>query len=163
MIYLHDDVLPKLSDQLNSKRLSFRSAPLILSSDLRNLKDWEIKILQNKYVIAINQDPLGGYFSFCTVDWESVNRPFHYQMFSCVTFTGDMATVKFKANNMHIWHKNLADGCEAISFLNLRDDGMPRLFNKTLKDLGLAKQVIASSRFPIQEHFLLRFPPRTVG
>ena len=44
---------------------------------------------------------------------------------------------------MHIWHKNLADGCEAISFLNLRDDGMPRLFNKTLKDLGLAKQVIA--------------------
>jgi len=91
---------------------SMWSVPLILSSDLRSLKDWEIKILQNKYVIAINQDPLG-----------------------------DMATVKFKANNMHIWHKNLADGCEAISFLNLRDDGMPRLFNKTLKDLGLAKQV----------------------
>ena len=36
-----------------------RSAPLILSTDLDTLYDWEINILQNKHVIAINQDALG--------------------------------------------------------------------------------------------------------
>jgi len=89
---------------------SMWSAPLILSTDLDTLYDWEINILQNKHVIAINQDALG-----------------------------EMATVVYKKNNMHIWHKNLFDGCEAVSFLNLNDDGMPRFFNKTLKELGLTK------------------------
>jgi len=89
---------------------SMWSAPLILSTDLSSLNDWEIKILQNKNVIAINQDALG-----------------------------EMASLVESQDYLHIWHKNLADGCEAISFLNMRDDGMPRLFNKTLKDLQLTK------------------------
>lgn len=35
------------------------SAPLIMSNDLNNLDEKAIKILQNRRVIAVNQDPLG--------------------------------------------------------------------------------------------------------
>ncbi|XP_064481598.1 alpha-N-acetylgalactosaminidase-like isoform X1 [Ornithodoros turicata] len=35
------------------------AAPLIMSADLRNITDEDKAILQNKYVIAVNQDPLG--------------------------------------------------------------------------------------------------------
>jgi len=110
MIIIGNFALSNEESRTQMAMWSMWSAPLILSTDLSSLKDWEIQILQNKYVIAINQDALG-----------------------------EMASVTYKQNNMHIWHKNLADGCEAISFVNLRDDGMPRLFNKTLKDLGLKK------------------------
>jgi hypothetical protein len=35
------------------------SAPLILSNDLRNMEPGTMEIVQNKYVIAVDQDPLG--------------------------------------------------------------------------------------------------------
>uniref|UniRef100_A0A914CH40 Alpha-galactosidase n=1 Tax=Acrobeloides nanus TaxID=290746 RepID=A0A914CH40_9BILA len=38
---------------------SIWSSPLIMSNDLRNMKNGSKEILQNKYVIAIDQDPLG--------------------------------------------------------------------------------------------------------
>jgi alpha-N-acetylgalactosaminidase len=38
---------------------SIWSAPLILSNDLRNISAEDKAILQNKYVIAVDQDPLG--------------------------------------------------------------------------------------------------------
>lgn len=38
---------------------SIWSAPLIMSNDLRNLVSGHKEILQNKYVIAVDQDPMG--------------------------------------------------------------------------------------------------------
>lgn len=38
---------------------SIWSAPLIMSNDLRDLAPGHKEILQNKYVIAVDQDPLG--------------------------------------------------------------------------------------------------------
>lgn len=38
---------------------SIWSAPLIMSNDLRNLTAGSKDILLNKYVIAVDQDPLG--------------------------------------------------------------------------------------------------------
>ncbi len=38
---------------------SIWSAPLIMSNDLRNLEMGHKEILQNKYVIAVDQDPMG--------------------------------------------------------------------------------------------------------
>lgn len=35
------------------------SAPLFMSVDLRNFEPWAKSLLQNKNVIAINQDPRG--------------------------------------------------------------------------------------------------------
>jgi len=112
MIIIGNFALSKEESRTQMAMWSMWSAPLIMSSDLKSLQDWEMEILQNKHVIGINQDALG-----------------------------EMAMVTYKKQNMHVWHKNLASGCEALSFLNLRDDGMPRLFNLTLKSLGLTKQV----------------------
>jgi len=89
---------------------SMWSAPLVLSTDITTLQDWEVKLLQNPDVIAINQDELG-----------------------------EMASCTYNSNGVQIWHKNLLDGCEAISLINLGDYGTPQLINKTLKDLGIKK------------------------
>lgn len=35
------------------------AAPLLMSNDLRNICPKAKELLQNKYIIAINQDPLG--------------------------------------------------------------------------------------------------------
>ena len=35
------------------------AAPLLMSTDLKNIKLESKELLQNKYIIAINQDPLG--------------------------------------------------------------------------------------------------------
>ena len=38
---------------------SIMASPMIVSADLRNMRASSKAILQNKHVIAINQDPLG--------------------------------------------------------------------------------------------------------
>lgn len=50
------------------------SAPMLLSNDLRNISDWELEILLNKELIAVNQDPLGrqGYMIYNTT-WNSTH------------------------------------------------------------------------------------------
>jgi hypothetical protein len=35
------------------------AAPLIMSNDLRNIRNSSLNLLKNKEIIAVNQDPLG--------------------------------------------------------------------------------------------------------
>lgn len=90
---------------------SMWSAPLIMSNNLYQMPDWAKDILQNKHVIAINQDALG-----------------------------EMASVMYNERSTQIWHKNLADGCEAISVIYLNDGGMPTFVNQTLKQMGAKEE-----------------------
>ena len=53
------------------------ASPLMAGNDLRNMSDETLKILTNKEVIAINQDPLGiqGFKYFKEDDWEIWAKP----------------------------------------------------------------------------------------
>lgn len=75
---------------------SILSAPLIMSNDLRNIKQEFKDILLNKDVIAINQDPLG--------------------------LQGEMILIK---NKINIWMKSLSNESYAIGFVSNRTDGFP--------------------------------------
>ena len=45
--------------QVQMAMWSMWSAPLIMSNDLRNIKDKDRDLLLNRRLISINQDPLG--------------------------------------------------------------------------------------------------------
>ena len=53
--------------QVQMAMWSMWSAPLIMSNDLRNIKDNDRELLLNRRLISINQDPLG---TMATKMWE---------------------------------------------------------------------------------------------
>ncbi|XP_054276820.1 alpha-N-acetylgalactosaminidase-like [Macrosteles quadrilineatus] len=89
------------------------AAPLLLSTDLANVQPEFKHILQNKRVIAINQDPLG--------------------------IQGEMIHTREKINT---WVRPISPKVGehfsfAVAFVSYRADGMPYRYNVTVLNLGL--------------------------
>jgi len=85
------------------------AAPLLLSSDLRNLPDWAEQIILNKEIIAIDQDPLGMQARRVYVD--NVWGP-------------------------QVWYRLLVDG-QAVALYNRGDWGAPLPITANWLDIGL--------------------------
>nr|XP_033801606.1 alpha-galactosidase A [Geotrypetes seraphini]XP_033801607.1 alpha-galactosidase A [Geotrypetes seraphini] len=83
------------------------AAPLLMSNDLRTIDPKAKALLQNKEVIAINQDPLGKQ---------------GYQM--------------IKVEDFELWVRLLSKGALAIAVVNRREIGGPRNFVLILAFLG---------------------------
>ncbi|XP_058854898.1 alpha-galactosidase A-like [Acipenser ruthenus] len=84
------------------------ASPLIMSNDLRNIDGYSKSLLQNKYVIAVNQDALGA--------------------------QGQRIS---KSNNFDIWKRELSGNSFALVFLNREEIGGPRSIAVILNDLGV--------------------------
>ncbi|XP_031564497.1 alpha-N-acetylgalactosaminidase-like [Actinia tenebrosa] len=95
---------------------SILAAPLIMSTDLRNIADRHKEILQNKEVIAVDQDKMG-----------------------------KMGRRWIKKSNTEVWSRPLADGSVAVVLLNRRTDGTPHEIEAPFKQIGFDAEV-ASAR-----------------
>ncbi|XP_033219390.1 alpha-N-acetylgalactosaminidase-like isoform X2 [Belonocnema kinseyi] len=90
--------------------------PLLMSNDLRNIRPEYKAILQNKKIIAVDQDPLG--------------------------IQGRRIKSKSKDDNIEIWVRPITPNFDkyysyAIAFLNSGTDGTPTDVTVTLKEIGL--------------------------
>lgn len=83
------------------------AAPLFMSNDLRHMKPEAKWLLQNKEVIAINQDPLGKQGYRITKD-----------------------------KNFELWERPLSDRAYAVAVLNQQEIGGPQNFTFSLTFLG---------------------------
>jgi hypothetical protein len=93
---------------------SIMAAPLIMSNNLRTLEPWFKEILQNKNLIAINQDKLG-----------IMGGPF-----------------KQKYNGVQVWSKPLVNDYVAFVFYSDEPYGTPTNVDLSLKELGLIRYPI---------------------
>ncbi|XP_071552875.1 LOW QUALITY PROTEIN: alpha-N-acetylgalactosaminidase-like [Panulirus ornatus] len=89
------------------------SAPLIMSVDLRTIRPEYKAILQNRDIIAVNQDPLG-------IQGKRI----------------------YKENGIEIWSKPVTpvkhgNHSYALAFMNRKDDGTPTKVSHSLRSLGL--------------------------
>ncbi|XP_065201110.1 alpha-N-acetylgalactosaminidase-like [Planococcus citri] len=89
------------------------AAPLLISADLRNMKPELKAILQNKDIIAVNQDPLG-------IQGRRV----------------------YREKSIDIWVKPITPVIKgyhshAVAFVSRRSDGTPYSYNITLENIGL--------------------------
>ncbi|XP_054289419.1 alpha-N-acetylgalactosaminidase-like [Macrosteles quadrilineatus] len=89
------------------------AAPLLLSTDLAKVQPEFKQILQNKRVIAINQDPLG-----------------------------IQGKKTISSDDIHVWVRPISPKLDehysyAIAFVSSRTDGWPYPFKTNLSDLGL--------------------------
>ncbi|XP_036295885.1 alpha-galactosidase A isoform X2 [Pipistrellus kuhlii] len=83
------------------------AAPLLMSNDLRHISSQAKTLLQNKDVIAINQDPLGkqGY-------------------------------LLRKEDSIEVWERPLSNLAWAVAVVNLQEIGGPRSYTISLTSLG---------------------------
>lgn len=83
------------------------AAPLLMSNDLRHISTQAKALLQNKDVIAINQDPLGkqGY-------------------------------LLRKEDNIEVWERPLSNLAWAVAMVNMQEIGGPRSFTINIASLG---------------------------
>ncbi|XP_072914607.1 alpha-galactosidase A [Hemitrygon akajei] len=103
------------------------AAPLLMSNDLRNLNPESKALLQNRFVIAINQDPLG--------------------------IQGHHVT---KQGNFDLWSRPLAGGGFAYAIINWAEIGGPEKFpivmfgldeGKACKEKCLVTEILPDIRF----------------
>ncbi|KAK7097222.1 alpha-N-acetylgalactosaminidase-like isoform X1 [Littorina saxatilis] len=91
------------------------SAPMHMSVDLRNIDPKSKALLQNRNVIALNQDPLG------------------YTARRLLVYTAPRNQGIF-----NVWKKVLyQQGSYALAFVNYSDQGTPNTYTTTLGQLGL--------------------------
>ncbi|XP_032628029.1 alpha-galactosidase A isoform X2 [Chelonoidis abingdonii] len=83
------------------------AAPLLMSNDLRHISPQAKWLLQNKDVIAINQDPLGKQGYRITKD-----------------------------NNFELWERPLSGGTYAVAVMNRQEIGGPQIFSFSTSFLG---------------------------
>ncbi|XP_008582893.1 PREDICTED: alpha-galactosidase A [Galeopterus variegatus] len=83
------------------------AAPLLMSNDLRHISPQAKALLQNKDVIAINQDPLGKQ---------------GYQL--------------RKEDNIEVWERPLSDLAWVVAMINLQEIGGPRSYTISVAPLG---------------------------
>ncbi|XP_054852361.1 alpha-galactosidase A [Eublepharis macularius] len=84
------------------------AAPLLMSNDLRHISPASKALLQNKEVIAINQDPLGKQGYRITKD----------------------------SRGFELWERPLSDGAYAIAIMNRQEIGGPQAYSFSLTFLG---------------------------
>ncbi|CAL1545948.1 unnamed protein product [Lymnaea stagnalis] len=124
---------------------SLWAAPLMMSVDLRNVDPMAKQILQNKNVIAINQDPLGN------------------QAIRLFEFRGSIS----------VWVKKLAKpGSAAIGILNKDNQGTPTPYKTSFADMGFSntkgytvKEVFENKNigsFGLTEQFTLYVEPTSI-
>ncbi|XP_053554924.1 alpha-galactosidase A [Bombina bombina] len=82
------------------------AAPLFMSNDLREISSKSKELLQNREVIAINQDPLGS-----------------------------QGYRKLKVDNFELWERHLKGGSVAVAIINRQEIGGPRPFYMLLSIL----------------------------
>ncbi|ESO85223.1 hypothetical protein LOTGIDRAFT_235899 [Lottia gigantea] len=89
------------------------ASPLLMSVDLRNIRNSSKALLQNRNILAINQDPLG-----------------------------HQATLKMELANgyVYVFTRTLVDNKIAVAVLNKAFNGMPTSVTMTGKDLGLTDE-----------------------
>ncbi|KAL4230402.1 hypothetical protein ACF0H5_010784 [Mactra antiquata] len=91
---------------------SMFASPLIMSVDLCNMRQLSKALLQNKYLIAINQDKAG--------------------------VQGKLKVVKGTVYDIQIWTRPiLPQGCYAVAILNLKSGGGPKMVETTFKELDM--------------------------
>ncbi|XP_004685949.1 PREDICTED: alpha-galactosidase A [Condylura cristata] len=83
------------------------AAPLLMSNDLRNISPQAKALLQNKDVIAINQDPLG-------------KQGYRLR----------------KEDNIEVWERPLSHLAWAVATVNLQEIGGPRTYSTLVTSLG---------------------------
>ncbi|XP_053434830.1 alpha-galactosidase A [Nycticebus coucang] len=83
------------------------AAPLLMSNDLRSISPQAKALLQDKDVIAINQDPLGKQ---------------GYQL--------------RKVDNFEVWERPLSDLAWAVAIINKQETGGPRSYTISIDSLG---------------------------
>ncbi|XP_077632571.1 alpha-galactosidase A isoform X2 [Crocuta crocuta] len=83
------------------------AAPLLMSNDLRHISPQAKALLQDKDVIAINQDPLG-------------KQGYRLR----------------KEDNIEVWERPLSDLAWAVAMVNLQEIGGPRFYTISMVSLG---------------------------
>ncbi|XP_005992066.1 alpha-galactosidase A [Latimeria chalumnae] len=86
------------------------AAPLLMSNDLRQIDPEAKALLQNKNIIAINQDPLG-------------RQGYRVS----------------KNDNFEVWERHLSDGGLAVAIVNRKEIGGPRRFPVMMFAVGKGK------------------------
>jgi hypothetical protein len=108
---------------------SIWSAPLLMSNDLRNIPEESKEILQNKEVIAVNQDPLG-----------KQGRMIYNKEY-------DIPGASSPGSDK-IFAKELHDGSYAVVFFNSGSFSSPHNINVTFEEVGItSKSVLVRDLF----------------
>ncbi|CAG9795582.1 unnamed protein product [Diatraea saccharalis] len=91
---------------------SVLAAPLLISADLATMKPEFRRILLNRDIIAVDQDPLG-----------------------------KQGLRVYKEKKIAIWTRELSQGAYAVAFVSHRTDGAAYVYRYTLKDIKLPEQI----------------------
>ncbi|XP_061169448.1 alpha-galactosidase A-like [Saccostrea echinata] len=104
------------------------AAPLIMSNDLRHMRNRSKALLQNRNIISVSQDKLGM-----------------------------QAILLQKVNGIQIWCRKLSDNRTALAFLNENSDGMPRYLKVSLEDMKLSptRPYNFTEAFEMKIHFII--------
>lgn len=108
------------------------AAPLLMSVDLRSIRPEYKAILQNRKIIAVDQDILGEFI---------VNLFFFFKK-STFCFVGIQGRRIYKHKGIEIWSRPITPIYQsyysyAVAFVNRRTDGTPSDVAVTLRELGL--------------------------
>ena len=87
------------------------SAPLLISADIRDLKVETKRLLQNKAVIQVNQDPLGKFGKLVHVEKRRFNGQFK------------------------VWAKELTGDAFAVAYVNTVPIGNPTYLSRRLNEI----------------------------
>lgn len=123
------------------------ASPLLMSVDLRTIRPEYKAILQNRKIIAVDQDPLGKQKNNFFDDDDEKN------LITCTTrkrnvvdvfklFLGIQGRRIYKHKGIEIWSRPITPIYQtyysyAIAFVNRRTDGTPSDVAVTLRELGL--------------------------
>lgn len=107
------------------------AAPLLMSVDLRSIRPEYKAILQNRKIIAVDQDPLGR--------WKNENSK---KIIDILVFSGIQGRRIYKHKGIEIWSRPISPIYQtyysyAVAFVNRRTDGTPSDVAVTLRELGL--------------------------
>ncbi|XP_048483935.1 alpha-N-acetylgalactosaminidase [Plutella xylostella] len=89
---------------------SVLAAPLLMSTDLANMRDEFKEILLNKDIIAVNQDPMG---------------------------KQGLRVFKNNQTKISVWNRQLHDGSNVLAFVSEREDGSPRSYSFSFSQMQL--------------------------
>lgn len=117
------------------------AAPLLMSVDLRTIRPEYKAILQNKKIIAVDQDPLG-------IQGRRIYKVNTYMIF-VLLLLNEQWYVKFfyhlflQHSGIEIWARPITPTYQqffsyALAFVNRRVDGTPSDIAVTLQELGLS-------------------------
>lgn len=109
MLIIGDFSLSYTESQAQMAIWAIIAAPLYMSNDLRTISSDALKILLNKEVIAVDQDPLG-------IQGKRV----------------------WAQDDLEVWSRPLLGGSVAVVCFNGRDDGMPMSMTFNFTQVGLA-------------------------